>query len=556
MARAKRRSGTARAPQELQVEQGPVGSDPCGLSSGIVLASSNDAQRAAVDVSAEEALLSDERRPSSASPSGTEISLEEKGALPREFGRYQLFDTIGAGGMAEIFLARARTEFGASRLVVVKQILDHLSDDEAFAEMLVAEAKLAAQLNHGNVVQVFDLGREEGRLFIAMEYVEGFDLNQLLGRLSKARLALPAEFALLIVRETLRGLAYAHRAKSSEGAALSLVHRDVSPSNVLISFEGEVKLCDFGIARAMAGADAAADDTLARIRVAGKSAYMSPEQARGEDVDARSDVFGAGVLLWELCAGRRMYKGSEDEMLAMARAGEVPALPDRGMPNHEALNEVVMRALCANRDERFGSAEAFLDALETYAIGAGLMASPLRFGTFLTDHFAEEIVQRRRARERSAAVVEGVMAPVPSRTKTDGETTLEAPLVLAAQGKLSPVLEGMPEVAIDDARAIAAGFDMEPTVPAGDIAMLKKWSSAPPPAGAEPDDEQPSRSRDDVARAQFSGARLSERAQSMTVGDTVKIDAIFDEPKDPLRPLWIGLGVLSVLATVAYFLWG
>src|SRR5215471_10721312 len=170
--------------------------------------------------------------------------------LPRSFGRYLLFDFVGMGGMAEIYLARQKTELGATRLCVVKQILPALAGDRAFSDMLVHEAKLAARLSHGNVVQVFDLGRESGRLYIAMEYVEGFDFNDLLRRCSQAKIRFPFELGLHVVREALRGLDYAHRRLDDEGHSLGIVHRDVSPSNLLLSFEGEVKVCDFGIARA------------------------------------------------------------------------------------------------------------------------------------------------------------------------------------------------------------------------------------------------------------------------------------------------------------------
>lgn len=325
--------------------------------------------------------------------------------LPRTFGRYLLFDHIGRGGMADIYLASARAGFGAERLVVVKEILPELSEDAGFARMLSAEAKLAAQLNHANVVQVTDLGREEGRLYIAMEYVEGFDLNQLLRRVSKARIGLPAEFAIFIVRETLRGLDYAHRARTHDGRRMEVVHRDVSPSNVLISFEGEVKLCDFGIARAYGlSADEHATDEgrVARARVAGKSAYMAPEHARGEEIDARADLFAAGILLWELCAGRRLFKGSEEEMLALARRGRVPPLPDRGLPDQPRLQAILDRAFEVDRLKRWQTAADFLAALEEYAMANRLMASPLRFGEFLTEHFADEIVHVRRARELAA----------------------------------------------------------------------------------------------------------------------------------------------------------
>ncbi len=324
----------------------------------------------------------------------------EIGELPRSFGRFVLFEHIGRGGMADIFLAQMSTSLGGSRNVVVKQILPKLSADPGFSDMLIAEAKLAAKLNHANVVQVFDLGRESERLFIGMEYVEGFDLNQMLRALSRAKRPLPAEFAILIVRETLKALGYAHRAKDDNGKELGIVHRDVSPSNVLISFEGEVKLCDFGIARAYGGE--LDESQVQRARVAGKVAYMSPEHARGETIDARADVFAAGILLWELCAGRRMYRGSEDEMFDAAKNAQIPELPSRGMPEEERLREILAKALAPNKEDRFTSADEFLEALEEYAIPNRLMASAIRFGSFLEDGFAEEILKARRERQQSA----------------------------------------------------------------------------------------------------------------------------------------------------------
>lgn len=360
------------------------------------------------------------------------------------FGRYVLFDRIGRGGMADIYLARADTSLGGSRLCVVKQILPELGRDQAFEKMLIEEAKLAARLTHANVVQVFDLGREGDRLYLGMEYVEGFDLNQLLRALSKSKVALPAEFAIFMVRETLRALDYAHRLKDTEGQVVGLVHRDVSPSNVLISFEGEVKLCDFGIARAL-GAREESQQSLPPMtpKVLGKSAYMAPEHARGEPIDARADVFAAGILLWELSAGRRLYKGTEEEMLALARKAQVPPLPDRGLPDQAKLQAVLDKALARFRDERYQNAAEFLRALEDYAIGSKLMASQLRFGTFLTDHFAGEILELRRERERAARAMPSQVPPAhtpvppparplpPIRGSADDDEDDESPTTIA-----------------------------------------------------------------------------------------------------------------------------
>lgn len=303
-------------------------------------------------------------------------------------------------------------QLGGARRVVVKEILPELSSDPRFSRLLVREAKLAARLSHRNIVRVLDLGRESGRVYIAMEYVEGYDLNQLLGQLTRRRLPLPAEFALFIVREVLAGLDYAHRTRDHQGSPLGVVHRDVSPSNVLVSFEGEVSLCDFGIARAYSGERESGGVTPAlkdpegsrvqRTRLSGKSAYMSPEHARGDDVDARSDLFAAGILLWELCSGRRLYRGSETELHEQALAGRVPVLADRGLPQTPRLQLILDRALAFDPAMRYQSAREMLDELDGYALSQQLMASQLRFAAFLTDHLADQIVEVRRARERAA----------------------------------------------------------------------------------------------------------------------------------------------------------
>jgi serine/threonine-protein kinase len=343
--------------------------------------------------------------------------------LPRSFGRYALFDFVGKGGMAEIYLARQKTELGATRLCVVKQILPGLAGDTRFSEMLVHEAKLAARLSHANVVQVFDLGRADGRLFIAMEYVEGFDLNDLLRRCSRAKVPLPVELAVHVVRESLRGLDYAHRRTDDDGRPLGIVHRDVSPSNLLVSFEGEVKVCDFGIARANDALTAGVAAHELEEAIKGKAGYMSPEHARGEALDARSDVFAAGIILWELAAGRRLYKAGDGSgaLLDQARRAQIPPMPSQGLPDEDRLRAITTKALAADRDARYASAAAMLRDLEGYAVSARLMTSPLQLGDWLQRTFGEEILARRRLRERAAAALEKgapvvvqAIAPAPS----------------------------------------------------------------------------------------------------------------------------------------------
>lgn len=327
--------------------------------------------------------------------------------LPRSFGRYVLFDFIGRGGTAEAYLARQRTELGVSRRCVVKQIVPELASDAIFSDMLVHEAKLAARLSHANVVQVFDLGREDGRLFIAMEYVEGFDLNDLLRRCSRTKIPLPFELGVHVISEALKGLDYAHRRLDDAGRPLEIVHRDVSPSNLLVSFEGEVKVCDFGIARANAAIDGHEGQELEEA-LKGKAGYMSPEHARGRPIDARADVFAVGIILWELAAGRRLYRVVEGgpTLLDQARNAQIPALPPSDLPASEALRRIVSKALAVDRDARYPSASAMQRDLQDYAVSAKLMTSPLELGEWLTKSFGLDVVEHRRTRERAAAAWE------------------------------------------------------------------------------------------------------------------------------------------------------
>ncbi len=326
------------------------------------------------------------------------LRIEEK--LPGRFGPFYLYDLIGQGGMAQIFLAKTFTGLGTERRAVIKRILPQLTGDKCFGEMLINEAKLCARLSHANIVQTYDLGQIEDRYYIAMEYVEGFDLNKLLGLLAKARLALPLPFALFIVVETLRGLDYAHRLSDLEGHPLGIIHRDVSPTNVLISTEGEVKLCDFGIAKVTLGD--LTGDHIRESHIEGKVAYMSPEQLDGGPVDRRSDLYAAGILLWELLSGRRLFKTKdEEETLARAKAAEIPPLRDVGFPNFEQLEDTVSKALSKDPQQRYQTGQEFIEALEDYMHHSALLVSQLKFADFLMDNFGSNLLEQRREREHA-----------------------------------------------------------------------------------------------------------------------------------------------------------
>jgi eukaryotic-like serine/threonine-protein kinase len=281
---------------------------------------------------------------------------------PIEFGKYTLFERIGRGGMADVFKGRIQGPAGFERVFVVKRILPHLSDDPTFNKMFVEEAKMSARLNHPNIVQVFELGSVEGEYFISMEYVRGRDLAETM-RVLWARLGPPRpELVAYIGREMCRALAYAHNLTDDSGRALGMIHRDVSPSNVMLSYEGSVKLLDFGIAKALG--DAKEENTRTGT-LKGKFAYMAPEQTEGTEVDRRIDIFAAGIVLHEVLTGRRLFKGTNDlQTIERVRECQVDPPSAQNPLCPPELDAIVLRALSRDREQRYGSGAEMADALD------------------------------------------------------------------------------------------------------------------------------------------------------------------------------------------------
>ncbi len=273
-------------------------------------------------------------------------------SVPGQFGRYQLLEKIGSGGMAEVFKARMRGEEGFEKIVAIKRIVPHMAANDAFITMFVDEAKLAALLNHNNITHIYDLGKVDAWHYIAMEYVEGRDLRSLL-KLGKERdYPLPPELALFIAAKIANALDYAHRRPAADGTELNLVHRDVSPQNILISYEGDIKLCDFGIAKA-----ASKVSTTISGALKGKLQYMSPEQAWGKRVDRRSDVFSLGAVLYEMLTGAPLFEGDTDmSILERVREGGVEPPSARGVDVSKRVDQIVLKALAKNPQDRYQNA--------------------------------------------------------------------------------------------------------------------------------------------------------------------------------------------------------
>ncbi len=304
------------------------------------------------------------------------------------FGRYELLRKIAAGGMGQVLLARKGAE-GFEKLVVIKRILPHLVEDEEFFTMFIDEAKITMRLDHPNIARISEFGVENGVHFIEMEYVAGEDVRRLDKRARSSNNPLPLGVILRVIADANAGLDFAHKAKDSKGVPLGLVHRDVSPQNVLVGFDGSVKLIDFGVAKAAGRAQHTATGILK-----GKFPYMSPEQADGLDLDARSDVFAIGIVLWELLTGKRLFKGENDLMTQrLVKACQVPA-PSQVEPSVPAsLDAVVLRALAKNPEDRYPDAAAFRMALEGYTLKNAIPASNAHLVEYMQRLYADRIAK-------------------------------------------------------------------------------------------------------------------------------------------------------------------
>jgi serine/threonine protein kinase len=305
---------------------------------------------------------------------------------PIKFGKYLLLERIAVGGMAEVFVAKAFGVEGFERLLAIKKILPTMGEDAEFISMFVDEARIAVQLSHANIVQVLELGKHDESLYIAMEYISGRDVRQLLERFRKRQQPVPIPQAALIVAEVCEALDYAHRKRDARGQALGIVHRDVSPQNVLVSFEGEVKLIDFGIAKA----ESRLQKTQAGI-LKGKFGYMSPEQVKGHAVDGRSDVFAAGILLWELVCGEKLFTGDSDfAILEKVRNGLVPAPRSARRTCPETLEKVILKALSTDPRERYQTASVLHDDLVPFTMVGDLLYGSRQLAGWMREEFRAE----------------------------------------------------------------------------------------------------------------------------------------------------------------------
>jgi serine/threonine protein kinase len=337
---------------------------------------------------------------------------------PVPFGKYYLLERINVGGMAEVFKAKAFGVEGFERLVAVKRILPNIAEDEEFITMFIDEAKIAVQLQHANIAQIFDLGKVDDSYFIALEFVHGKDLRAMFDHFRKVGDRMPAAQVCYVMMQVCEGLDYAHNKRDAQGQEIGLVHRDVSPQNVLVGYEGEIKLVDFGIAKAAGKAS----KTQAGI-LKGKFGYMSPEQVRGLPVDRRSDVFAAGICLYELLTGERLFVG-ESDFSTLEKVRNVEILPPSSFNRRIApeLERIVLKALAKDAEDRYQNAIDLHDELQAYLYSAGEFFSRKDLASWMKQTFASDIAEESARNAQWEQLEQPTPAPTLMERKSSGSS--------------------------------------------------------------------------------------------------------------------------------------
>jgi serine/threonine protein kinase len=372
------------------------------------------------------------------------------------YGSYQLLKRLATGGMAQIYLARQSGPEGFEKLLVVKRILPHLAENEEFIQMFLDEARIAARLNHSNIVQIFNLGELDDTYFIAMEYIHGEDLRRISRKSQAHSSEMPLPLVCRIIMEACAGLDYAHKLTDSDGQPLGIVHRDISPQNLLVTFEGGVKIVDFGIAKASDQATVTRSGVLK-----GKYAYMSPEQATGQPLDGRSDIFALGIVLYEMITGTRLFKRSSDlQTLSAAIACDVtpPSEVSDRVPSD--LDPVVMRALAKEPENRYQEALHLQLALEKWLLKNQLPSSSALLSQFLQEIYADRLAREAQAggplfdddrgpSSKPLRTSENRMGPRQTSEKAPALGFSEAPTALARAVTPRPAPPTRPPISLD-----------------------------------------------------------------------------------------------------------
>lgn len=366
---------------------------------------------------------------------------------PATFGKYVLLKRIAIGGMAEVFRAKAFGAEGFEKLAAVKRMLPHLSSDSQFVDMFINEAKLAANLNHANIVQIYDFGCIENLYFISMEYIHGKDIADIIRILRDRNLAAPLELACHIFIEVLNGLDYAHRLADPYGTPLDLIHRDMSPHNIILSYEGEVKIADFGIAKATSTTVHTTGGVLK-----GKYSYMSPEQAHGKAMDHRSDVFSLAICFYELLTLAKMFHAESDlSVLEMVRETNFirPREINESIP--EELEDILLKALEKNPDDRYATGGEMRDELERFLFSSNLHFSTAWLAGFMREIFRDDLDREKEELAEEHEVTQELRSDARLAARVE-EATIAGPDTVVIKRGSEPSQPNIPAMSVYDER--------------------------------------------------------------------------------------------------------
>jgi serine/threonine protein kinase len=414
--------------------------------------------------------------------------------LGSTIGKYRVVAELGRGGMANVYLAVARGPVGVQKLVVLKALRPDIAAEEQALSMFLDEARLAAQLNHANVVQTYEVGTAGDRHVIVMEYLEGQPLSAVLRKGSAAGNPMPLGIFLCVILNVLEGLHYAHEITSYDGTPLNLVHRDVSPQNVFLTYAGQIKILDFGIAKA-----ATSQNHTAAGVIKGKLSYMAPEQMVASAIDRRADVYSVGCILWAAATGEKLWRNNAGvDLVRKVVSGDVPS-PKSVNPNcSDELERIVMKALKADPDQRYASALEFQEDLERYCVAEGYTVHKKEVGAYVSSLFADTQAQLRTAIEKE------IKLAVADSSAT--ELDLVPPLMHDAPGEPIEVEPLEDEQAEGGSRAWLAALVLV-LVAAGILFARSRLLSTPPAASsAHPPAAVASSPRDSATAASTAAA--------------------------------------------------
>jgi serine/threonine protein kinase/Tfp pilus assembly protein PilF len=491
---------------------------------------------------------------------------------PVRFGKYILLERLATGGMAQLYRAKIIGIQGFEKLIAIKMILPHLAKEKELVASFIDEAKLAALLNHGNIVQIYDFGSMEDSYFISMEFLFGKDLRAIAAKAKERNLPLSLEHTLYIISRACSGLDYAHKLKDFQGKPLSIIHRDISPQNIFVTYEGDVKLLDFGIAKA------ASQSTITQYgMIKGKVAYMSPEQAAGKFIDQRSDIFSAGILLYEMVTGGRMFTGdSTMQILAKVREAEFDS-PDSVAPGlHPKVYKIINRALAKEREERYQSSGEVLGDLEECMAELSLRPTAGGLAQYMKALFQDEIA----AEDQVIREVSGItrveepepnkpepVRPEPARPEPDkpivqpvAESKTEAPVVTPEKAekkvdkKLWPLYAGIAAIVV--ILGVVLGlWQREGSVPAqekGKAVVSAPSSTSAPSTGVTPDKvgpAEPAKKTDQEPDAAAKAKALQTAALAEKDPEKAKsllLEALKLDPKNVQMQFQLGLAYVKL----------